>query len=115
MKIGKRFLVVLGNKFPFLQVLTGEEIFEHAFVEASNDTIRRAKSSVEELSKEYAEAETNGDRATCVVIEHILSTRLLRIQANTALIATGITVCAMLASTILGYYLGGGTNFPCAR
>ena len=105
MKITNRALIEFDVKFPFVHLIYGRDLFEHAFAEASDDTKRLAKSSIEELTKECAEAETRGDRATSIVIEHFLSARLLKSQTNTALISAGVSVCATLGAVFLGHYI----------
>jgi hypothetical protein len=112
MKVGKKALFVLDKKFPYLHLLVGEKLFEYAFAEASDDTKRRVKSSEEELARELAEAEVKNDRVTCILIDHMLSTRLLKIQTNVTLVATAIASCATLIAAVLGYFLGAGTNCP---
>lgn len=97
----KSLMIVSSRKFPFVSILRGDAIFEHAFNEASADVRRMAKLSVEELAKEYADAEIKKNRATCIIIEHILSVRLYKIQSNAAWGAGILALLGMLVGYIL--------------
>ena len=112
MKISNKLLVELNKNFPFVHFIYGQSLFEHAFAEASDDSKRRAKATIEELAIEYNEAKTKKDHVTCVVIDHILNTRLIAMQNKTTFLAAVISACATIIGVILGYLLGTGSNCP---
>jgi hypothetical protein len=93
-------MVTLNNEFPFIHILYGDKIFDYAFKEASDDVKKFAKLSVEELAKECANAEGTNDRAKCIIIEHILTTRLFKLQSNAS---WGAGILALLG-VLVGYF-----------
>lgn len=110
MKISNKLLIEFNNKLPFIHLIYGKSLFEHAFSEASDDLKRRAKATIEDLAKEYNEAKLKKDHVACVVIDHILNTRLIAMQNKITLVGSVISAIAAIAGVILGYLLGTGSN-----
>jgi hypothetical protein len=103
MNISKNIMLAVDKEFPFIHFLYGDEIFGYAYKEATDNVKRLAKLSIEELANECANAENNSDRATCIIIEHILTTRLFKIQ-STASWGAGILA---LVGVLMGYFFKG--------
>lgn len=103
MSIFKNIMIATDKKFPFIHILYGDAIFGYAFDDASDSVKQLAKLSVEELAKECANAEVDNDRTRCIIIEHILTTRLFKIQSNAS---WGAGVLALLG-VLIGYLFRG--------
>lgn len=78
----KNLIIAPNKKFPFIHFIYGDKIYDYEFAEASDTVKQLAKLSIEDLAKERVDAEVVKDLAKCIIIDHILTTRLFKIQSN---------------------------------
>jgi len=88
--------------FPYIRFVRREEAGEFFFKEATDEEKRLVKLSAAELAKEYHEAQEL-DPSRCVLIEHYLNLRLLRVQIRSSY---NVAILSPVIAAILGVAVG---------
>lgn len=102
-------MIIVDKRFPYIHFLSGEEIFERAFNEASDEERHLIKLTAPELARKYQEAKVAKDESKCVLIEHYLNLRLVMLQVQARSRASWMSLLGVFLSGLLGFVLG---KFP---
>lgn len=99
-------MIIVDRRFPYVHFLSGDEIFERAFNEASSEESQLIKLTAPELARKYQEAKVTRDEAKCILIEHYLSLRLVTLQVRATSRSGWVTSVGAILAALVGFALG---------
>lgn len=99
-------MLVVDYTFPYIHLLSDEEVFSRAFDEASDEEKQLIKLTALELARKYRDAQVSKDESQCVLISHYLNLRLVSMQVKATERASHIGILGVILSGLLGYILG---------
>jgi len=98
-------MVTVDRHFPFLHILSDEDLFNQGWAEATNEELQLLKLTAPELVRKYQEAKGLENDAECMLIEHYLSLRLVNIQVDAMRKAARISFTGAILAGCIGYAL----------